>query len=119
MSAGEDVWREHTADVLAALLRHSGDFGACEDAVQEALLAAAEQWPRDGRPDDPKAWLVRVASRRFIDARRSADARERREEGESRSAATLLEGSGVGVGDPGAVVEGSPVDDDTLRMAML
>ncbi|MHA7125822.1 RNA polymerase sigma factor [Janibacter indicus] len=115
----EDVWRQHTADVLAALLRRSGDFGACEDAVQEALLAAAEQWPREGRPDDPKAWLVRVASRRLIDARRSADARERREEGESRSAARLLEGSRTAFGDPGAVVDGSPADDDTLRMAML
>ena len=72
MTGAEDVWREHTADVLAALLRRSGDFGACEDAVQEALLAAAEQWPREGRPDDPKAWLVRVASRRLIDAQRSA-----------------------------------------------
>ncbi|WP_072625977.1 RNA polymerase sigma factor [Janibacter indicus] len=119
MTGAEDVWREHTADVLAALLRRSGDFGACEDAVQEALLAAAEQWPREGRPDDPKAWLVRVASRRLIDAQRSAGARERREEGESRSAAPLLEGSRAAVGDPGGLVDGSPVDDDTLRMAML
>lgn len=119
MTSAEGVWREHTADVLAALLRRSGDFGACEDVVQEALLAAAEQWPREGRPDDPKAWLVRVASRRLIDAQRSAGARERREEGESRSAAPLLEGSRAAVGDPGGLVDGSPVDDDTLRMAML
>ena len=119
MTSAEGVWREHTADVLAALLRRSGDFGACEDVVQEALLAAAEQWPREGRPDDPKAWLVRVASRRLIDAQRSAGARERREEGESRSAAPLLEGSRAAVGDPGGLVDGSPADDDTLRMAML
>ena len=84
MTSAEGVWREHTADVLAALLRRSGDFGACEDVVQEALLAAAEQWPREGRPDDPKAWLVRVASRRLIDTQRSAGARERREEEKRR-----------------------------------
>lgn len=119
MSVGEEVWREHTADVLAALLRRSGDFGACEDAVQEALLAAAEQWPREGRPDDPKAWLVRVASRRLIDTQRSAGARERREEVESRSAARLFEGSRAAFDGPGAVVDGSPAEDDTLRMAML
>lgn len=104
---GEDVWREHTADVLAALVRRSGDFGACEDAVQEALLAAAEQWPRDGLPDDPKAWLVRVASRRLVDGHRSSTARERREELESRSAAPLLDAPVLAA------------DDDTLRMCML
>lgn len=102
-----DVWRHHAADVLAALVRRSGDFGACEDAVQEALLAAAEQWPRDGAPDDPKAWLVRVASRRLIDAQRSSDARERREGVEYLSAARLHESQDV------------PEGDDTLRMCML
>lgn len=104
---GEDVWREHTPDVLAALLRRSGDFGACEDAVQEALLAAAEQWSRDGIPEDPRAWLVRVGSRRLIDARRSADARQKREAAESSSAAPLHE------------AQGGPAEDDTLRMCML
>ena len=103
----EDVWREHTADVLAALVRRSGDFGACEDAVQEALLAAAQQWPVDGTPDDPKAWLVRVASRRLIDAHRSTTSRERREEAQSSSAAPLLDAPAV------------PAEDDTLRMCML
>lgn len=107
MTAGEDVWREHAADVLAALLRRSGDFGACEDAVQEALLAAAQQWPRDGVPEEPRAWLVRVASRRLVDARRSADARERREELGSRSAAALRDAPAV------------PADDDTLHLCML
>lgn len=103
----EDVWREHTADVLAALVRRSGDFGACEDAVQEALLAAAQQWPVDGTPDDPKAWLVRVASLRLIDGHRSTTSRERREEVESSSAAPLLDAPAV------------PAEDDTLRMCML
>jgi RNA polymerase sigma factor (sigma-70 family) len=78
--AYEDVWRAASPHVLAALLRRYGDFEACEDAVQEALLAAALQWPDEGTPDDPKAWLVRVASRRLIDARRSERARAGREE---------------------------------------
>ncbi|WP_068263987.1 RNA polymerase sigma factor [Janibacter limosus] len=113
MTPGEDVWREHTADVLAALVRRSGDFGACEDAVQEALLAASQQWPVDGTPDDPRAWLVRVASRRLIDSHRTTISRERREEDESRSAAALLDGPAV------LGASGVPADDDTLRMCML
>ncbi|HEX7134005.1 MAG TPA: sigma-70 family RNA polymerase sigma factor, partial [Iamia sp.] len=70
--------------VLGALVRRYGHFDLCEDAVQEALLAAARQWPADGRPDDPKAWLIRVASRRLTDALRSQTARQAREERELR-----------------------------------
>ena len=62
---------ERGPQVLAALARRDGDFAACEDAVQEALLAAALQWPRDGIPDQPAAWLYRVASRRRIEAIRA------------------------------------------------
>ncbi len=76
IQGGEDVWRHETPHVLAALLRRSRDFEACEDAVQEALLAAARQWPREGAPDNPRGWLIRVASRRLVDEqrRRRADA---------------------------------------------
>ena len=70
--------------VLGALVRRYGHFDLCEDAVQEALLAAARSWPADGRPDDPKAWLIRVASRRLIDALRSEASREQREERDAR-----------------------------------
>lgn len=73
-AAGEGAWRHEAPHVLAALLRRHGDLGACEDAVQEALLVAAVQWPRDGVPDRPRAWLVRVASRRLIDRARHDDA---------------------------------------------
>lgn len=65
--------------VLGALVRRYGHFDLAEDAVQEALVAAVRQWPTDGRPADPKAWLVRVASRRLVDALRADTARERRE----------------------------------------
>ena len=75
------MWRRETPHVLAALVRRFGDFDACEDATQEALLAAAGQWPRQGVPDSPRGWLVRVASRRLIDERRRETARRRREDG--------------------------------------
>jgi RNA polymerase sigma factor (sigma-70 family) len=72
--------RELAPQVLAALARHFGDFDACEDAVQEALLAAATQWPAQGVPGNPKGWLITVASRRRTEAWRSETARRRREE---------------------------------------
>ena len=75
----EEVWRRCASDVLAALVRRSGDFEAAEDAVQEALAAAARQWPADGPPDNPTAWLIRVASRRLTDQRRADQARADRE----------------------------------------
>jgi RNA polymerase sigma factor (sigma-70 family) len=78
-SAFEDVWREASPHALAALLRRYGDFEACEDAVQEALLAAARQWPDEGVPENPRAWLITVGSRRLVDARRAARARADRE----------------------------------------
>ena len=66
--------------MLAALLRSSWDFETSEDAVQEALLAAAVQWPADGMPGNPAGWLITVASRRRIELWRSDTARRRREE---------------------------------------
>lgn len=65
--------------VLGTLVRRFGAFSAAEDAVQEALLAAAQSWPRQGVPENPRAWLVAVASRRLIDQFRSDAARRRRE----------------------------------------
>src|SRR3954470_19202859 len=76
----EDLLRELAPQVLGAVLRRYRDFGAAEDAVQEALLAAALEWPRDGRPDNPRAWLIQVAYRRLTDQHRSEQARRRREE---------------------------------------
>jgi RNA polymerase sigma factor (sigma-70 family) len=66
--------------VLGPLVRRYGSFDLCEDAVQEALLAAALQWPRQGIPANPRAWLLTVATRRLTDELRSAHARRRREE---------------------------------------
>lgn len=65
--------------MLGALVRRFGRFDIAEDAVQEALLAAAQQWPLEGRPEDPGAWLIRVGYRRMVDHLRSEQARHRRE----------------------------------------
>jgi RNA polymerase sigma factor (sigma-70 family) len=76
----EGLLRELAPQVLGALVRRHGQFDACEDATQEALLAAALQWPDDGVPDDPRSWLLTVATRRLVDEWRSESARRRREE---------------------------------------
>jgi RNA polymerase sigma factor (sigma-70 family) len=76
----EQLLRELAPQVLGAVTRRYRDFAACEDAVQEALIAAAEQWPRDGMPDNLRGWLVQVASRRMVDRIRSDSARREREQ---------------------------------------
>jgi RNA polymerase sigma factor (sigma-70 family) len=76
----EDLLRDLAPQVLGALVRRFGQFDAAEDAVQEALVAASQRWPTDGVPDDPRAWLSTVASRRLVDEWRSESARRRREE---------------------------------------
>jgi RNA polymerase sigma factor (sigma-70 family) len=75
----ESILRELTPSVLGALVRRYGDLEACEDALQEALLMAATQWGHDGRPDNARAWLIQVASRRMTDRVRAEASRRRRE----------------------------------------
>jgi RNA polymerase sigma factor (sigma-70 family) len=75
----EDLLRELAPRVLGVLVRRTGDFETCEDAVQEALLAAAAQWPAEGLPANPTGWLVTVASRRRTELWRNETARRRRE----------------------------------------
>jgi RNA polymerase sigma factor (sigma-70 family) len=75
----EHLLRELAPQVLGAVVRRYGDFAAAEDAVQEALTAAAFQWPRTGVPENPRAWLIQVAARKLTDAVRSESARRRRE----------------------------------------
>ena len=76
----EDVLRRLAPQILGALVRRYGHFDLAEDAVQEALLAAATQWPKDVVPDNPRGWLITVASRRLTDLLRSEQARRRRED---------------------------------------
>ena len=76
----EALSRELGPQVLGILVRRYGDFASCEDAVQEALLAAVVEWPTGGVPANPKGWLITVASRRWIELWRRDAARRRREE---------------------------------------
>ncbi|MBZ9600028.1 sigma-70 family RNA polymerase sigma factor [Streptomyces yangpuensis] len=111
--ADEDLLRRLVPQVLGALVRRYGHFDAAEDAVQEALLAAARQWPEEGRPRNPRGWLIRVASRRLTDQLRSEDARRRREE----TAAALTPRDEFVAPPPG---EGrAPAEDDTLALLFL
>jgi RNA polymerase sigma factor (sigma-70 family) len=103
----EDLLRALAPQVLGALVRRYGHFDAAEDAVQEALLAASVQWPEQGRPDNPAAWLTTVATRRLIDQLRGDEARRRREETEVVATERLL----------GA--ETAPGDDDPLTLLYL
>ena len=75
----EHLLRDLAPQVLGAVIRRFRDFAAAEDAVQEALMAAAVQWPREGVPDNPRAWLIHVAARRMTDHLRSEIARRNRE----------------------------------------
>jgi len=76
----EAVWRIETARLIAALARVTGDVGLAEDLAQDALVAALEQWPSDGVPDNPGAWLTAVARRRYVDGVRRAVTLERKVE---------------------------------------
>lgn len=98
----EVLLRSLTPSVLAILVRRGADFAAAEDAVQDALVEAVRVWP-DDPPADPKAWLVTVAWRRFLDAARSDVARRRRED--------LVED------EPGSGP--TPSVDDTLQLYFL
>ncbi|MBW8729872.1 MAG: RNA polymerase sigma factor [Terrabacter sp.] len=109
----DDLWRSVTPQVIGALVRRYRDFDRAEEAAQEALLAAAAQWPEEGVPDDPKAWLIRVGSRRLIDGLRSDEARERRE---------LADASRVPADDlvaPAPYAVGPGDRDDTLTLLFL
>src|SRR5687767_5311996 len=76
----EGLLRSLAPQALWAVVRRYGHFDTAEDAVQEALIAAATQWPRDGVPDNPRAWLIAVAARRLTDLLRAEQARQRRED---------------------------------------
>ena len=109
-AATEDLLRELAPQVLGVLVRRYGQFEECEDAVQEAVIAAAAAWPADGVPDSPRGWLITAASRRFIDQVRSDRARRARE----LAAADATDPGGPDAGDPGG-----PDTKDTLILLFL
>ncbi|MEU4819433.1 sigma-70 family RNA polymerase sigma factor [Micromonospora aurantiaca] len=108
----EDLLRTLAPQVLGVLVRRHGQFYACEDAVQEALLAAAVQWPEQGLPDRPRSWLVTVATRRLTDEWRSEHARRERE-----VAVAVRQPAYATVAPPAD--EDPPSGDDTLRLLLL
>jgi predicted RNA polymerase sigma factor len=111
--------------VLGAVVRRYRDFGASEDAVQEALIAAAAQWPRDGVPDNPRGWLVQVALRRMADHRRQEQARRTRETAVAEAAASAFSPA-IGAADATSLPswpapDGEPLaePDDTLVLLFM
>ena len=109
----EDQLRSLAPQVLGAIVRRYGHFDLSEDAVQEALLAAAMQWPEQGVPDNPRGWLITVASRRLMDELRSEQARRRRED----AAAAQVPSAEAVAAPPGE--EQLSDQDDTLTLFFL
>jgi RNA polymerase sigma factor (sigma-70 family) len=109
-TTSEHLLRELAPQVLGSIVRRFQDFAASEDAVQEALLAAATQWPREGVPDNPRGWLIQVASRRMTDFQRSEIARRRRETVVAMEAEQLA---------PAADTAGESGHDDTLILLFM
>lgn len=106
----EALLRELAPQALGAVMRRFRDFAACEDAVQEALVAAASRWPNEGLPDNPRGWLIQVAARRMTDQHRSDSARRRRE---SELVAELEDIV------PGPDIQGVEAEDDTLVLLFM
>ena len=111
----EDLLRELATQVLGTLVRRHGQFDACEDAVQEALLAAALQWLVEGVPDRPRSWLLTVAGRSLVDEWRSESARRRREE----TVAALEPAGREPAADPQGAFHRLADQDDTLVLLFL
>lgn len=107
----EHLLRELAPQVLGTVVRRFHDFASAEDAVQEALLAAALQWPPEGVPENPRGWLIQVAIRRMTDQVRSDAARKRREE----AAANEMESVAIPAAELGANEE----RDDTLILLFM
>ncbi|MGA2134796.1 MAG: sigma-70 family RNA polymerase sigma factor [Bryobacteraceae bacterium] len=109
-SGSEHLLRELAPQVLGAVLRRFRDFAAAEDAVQEALLAAATQWPVEGVPGNPRGWLIQVACRRMTDAVRSDTARRRRE---------TIVAAETGEAAPATAAAPESLEDDTLVLLFM
>jgi RNA polymerase sigma factor (sigma-70 family) len=110
----EDLLREFAPQVLGVLVRRYGQFDASEDAVQEALLAATVQWPGEGVPEQPRSWLLTVATRALVDAWRADSARHRRETAVALDPTSAADSSGIPDDDLAGVGR-----DDTLALLFL
>lgn len=108
------VWRMESARLIAGLTRQVGELAVAEDLAQDALVAALEQWPRDGIPQNPGAWLMVTARRRGVDALRRQIALERRHELVAREHEVLQR---LDAPDPAAQID--QVEDDVLRLMFM
>ncbi len=108
----EHLLRELAPQVLGAVIRRFRDFAGAEDAVQEALVAASLQWPREGRPENPRAWLIQVASRRMTDHVRSEAARRRLETAAAAQFEPVVPAADLEIGS-------EPDQDDTLILLFM
>ncbi len=109
-STSEQLLRELAPQLLGAVVRRFRDFPSAEDAVQEAMIAAFTQWPQEGIPDNPRGWLIQVASRRITDHVRSEIARRERETAVARD---------VDIAVPGVEIESDMDPDDTLILLFM
>ena len=109
----EAVWRIESARLIAGLARIVRDVGLAEDLAQEALVAALEQWPESGVPDNPGAWLMATAKHRAIDRLRRAEVHERKTQELGRE--RQIHGYDVESFEPAAQLD-DPFDDDLLRL---
>jgi RNA polymerase sigma factor (sigma-70 family) len=109
-AASERLLRELAPQVLGAVARRFRDFSSAEDAVQEAMIAAFRQWPQEGIPDNPRGWLIQVASRRMADQARSEIARRERETSVAREVETIA---------PAVDIESDMDSDDALILLFM
>jgi RNA polymerase sigma factor (sigma-70 family) len=107
----EHLLRNLAPQVLGVLLHRFRDFSTAEDAVQESLIAAANQWPQEGTPDNPLAWLIRVATRRMTDHARSEHARLNRETAAAAEQSLFV--------IPNFDIDSDPAQDDTLILLFM
>jgi RNA polymerase sigma factor (sigma-70 family) len=111
--AVQRVWRDESARLVGALTRMTRDLSLAEDLAQDALVAALQQWPRDGVPENPAAWLMQTAKRRAVDQFRRNETLRRR----TAELGQALEREEVEMPDLDAFVE--HIDDDVLRLVFL
>ena len=109
-ATAEHLLRELAPQVLGSVVRRFRDFSSAEDAVQEAMIAAFRQWPQEGVPENPRGWLIQVASRRMTDQARSEIARRERETAVFRE---------VEIAAPAVEVESDMDPDDTLILLFM
>jgi predicted RNA polymerase sigma factor len=109
-TTSEHLLRELAPQVLGSVARRFRDFSSAEDAVQEAMIAAFTQWPQEGVPENPRGWLIQVASRRMTDQVRSEIARRQRETAVAKDVETMV---------PVEDIESDMDPDDTLILLFM